>query len=427
MNVSVETVVVGAGPAGLGVAVGLAARGREALVVDRARFPRDKICGDFMGPGAAAALGRLGLLADLPAGVARPLSGMRLTAARAPGTVVVGRYDAARQGLAARRRDLDAALLVASRARGVRVLEGVRVLDLLRDRRGAAAGVLAEGPGREPLEIRARLVVGADGRHSVVARRLGLARPAPPGFRRFAVRAFFADPLAGASQAPAFGEMHLGEGGLYGGLSALPGGLASVCLVTDHARLPRGREALASWYDAQVAAFPALARRLAGGRRVSGVEALGPLAVGAAGVVADGALLVGDAAGFFDPLTGEGMLTALRGAELAVEAADRALEAGDVRAAALGGYVRARRAEFAPRLRLDRALQMVVPRPALAAWLARCLASRPPAADRLVRLSGGDLPVRTALGGAVLVGLAGVLPAEGRAADRTPTRIDVET
>ncbi len=390
MRLSVETVVVGAGPAGLGVAVSLAARGREALVLDRARFPRDKICGDFMGPGAAAALGRLGLLAALPVGVARPLAGMRLTAARAPGVVVIGRYDAERQGLAACRRDLDTALLAAARGRGARVLEGVRVVDLLRDARDAVTGVRAEGPGREPVEVRARLVVGADGRHSVVARRLGLARPAPSGFRRFAVRAFFADPMAKAARTPAMGEMHLGEAGLYGGLSALPDGRASVCLVADATHLPRGREALARWYDAQVAAFPELARRLAGGRRVSDVDTLGPLVVQAAGAVADGALLVGDAAGFFDPLTGEGMLSALRGAELAGEAADRALGAGDVRAAALAGYGRARRAEIAPRVRLDRVVQSVVPRPALAAWLARRLASWPSTADRLVRLTGGD-------------------------------------
>jgi flavin-dependent dehydrogenase len=372
------------------VAVSLAARGREALVLDRARFPRDKICGDFMGPGAAAALGRLGLLAALPVGVARPLAGMRLTAARAPGVVVIGRYDAERQGLAACRRDLDTALLAAARGRGARVLEGVRVVDLLRDARDAVTGVRAEGPGREPVEVRARLVVGADGRHSMVARRLGLARPAPSGFRRFAVRAFFADPMAEAARTPAMGEMHLGEAGLYGGLSALPDGRASVCLVADATHLPRGREALARWYDAQVAAFPGLARRLAGGRRVSDVDTLGPLVVQAAGAVADGALLVGDAAGFFDPLTGEGMLSALRGAELAGEAADRALGAGDVRAAALAGYGRARRAEIAPRVRLDRVVQSVVPRPALAAWLARRLASWPSTADRLVRLTGGD-------------------------------------
>ncbi len=411
MTQQVEVLVVGAGPAGIGVAVSLAARGREALVLDRAVFPRDKICGDFMGPGAAAALARLGLLASIPSSVVRPVAGMRLTAARSA-SEVVGRYDAARRGLAACRRDLDAALLAAARARGVRVLEGVRVVDLVRDRRGAVAGVVAAQAGRGRLEIRAGLVVGADGRHSVVARRLGLARPAPSRFRRFAVRAFFVDPRAQPATRAAFAEMHLGEAGLYGGLSALPDGRASVCLVADEARLPRGRAAQAAWYDAQVAAFPALAARLAGGRRVSDVDVLGPLAVRTIGAVADGALLVGDAAGFFDPLTGEGMLAALRGAELAAGVAVRALDADDVSARGLAAYARARRAELDPRLWLDRVVQGAVPRPRVAAFLAHRLEARPSAADRLVRLSGGDLPVRAALDGAFLAGLAGVLPAE---------------
>ncbi len=409
MSRSVEVLVVGAGPAGVAAAVALAAAGREALVVDRARFPRDKLCGDFMGPGAAAALGRLGLLPALAAAVARPLAGMRLTAeaaVRAGLPAVVGRYAAPRPGLAAVRRDLDAALLAAARARGVPVLEGVRVVDLLRDRRGRVAGARAlEGDGR-PLDLRARLVIGADGRHSVVARRLGLARPAPRGFRKFAVRAFWEDPQALPAHAAAFGEMHLGHGG-YCGLSALPDGRASVCVVTDGSALPRGRDALTCWYDARIAADPAVAARLAGGRRLSPVECLGPLAVGAAGVVADGALLVGDAAGFYDPLTGQGMLAALRGAELAAEVAARALARGDCSAADLAPYAAARRRELTPRLWLDRLLQAVVPRPRLAAALARRLAANPGLADTLVRLTGGDLSPTAALGSTILTGLAG--------------------
>src|SRR5918996_4181115 len=114
---SADVVVVGAGPAGIATALALAAAGCDAAVLERATFPRDKVCGDFMGPGAAGALGRLGLLPAVAPPVARPLAGMRLTAERAVASVV-GRYDAARPGLAAARRDLDAALLAAARARG---------------------------------------------------------------------------------------------------------------------------------------------------------------------------------------------------------------------------------------------------------------------------------------------------------------------
>lgn len=408
MKLSAEVLVVGAGPAGVAAALALAAAGREPLVVDRARFPRDKICGDFMGPGAVAALGRLGLLAGLAPRVARPLSGMRLTAQGAgPDADVVGRYAPGRPGLAAARRDLDAALLAAARGRGLTVIEGVRVVDLLCDRRGRVAGARALDHDGRALDFAARLVIGADGRHSIVARRLGLARPAPRGFRKFAVRAYWEDPRPLPVGEPALGEMHLGLGD-YCGVSALPDGRASVCVVADGAALPRGRAALESWYDARVRRQPAVAERLAGGRRVSPVECLGPLAVGAAGVVADGALLVGDAAGFFDPLTGEGVLAALRGGELAAEAADRALACGDCSAAGLAAYASARRRELAPRLWLDRLLQGVVPRPRLAAALAAWLAARPELADTLVRIVGGDLSPAAALAPSVLARLAGL-------------------
>jgi flavin-dependent dehydrogenase len=385
-----DVVIVGAGPAGLATAVALAAAGRTPLVLDRAVFPRDKICGDFVGPGAVAVLERLGLLAALPAGVARPVAGMRLTASRAPGIEALGHYRGGRAGLAAERRALDAALLGAARERGVRVLEGLRVVDLLRDPRGVVRGVRAEAPDGAPLALGARAVVGADGRHSVVARRLGLARTAPRRFRRFAVRAFWTDPRPLAPGGPVLNEMHLGERNTYCGVSALPDGRASVCLVVPHAALPAGRAALAAWYDAEVAARPPVARRLGGGRRVSDIACLGPLAVGAAAATADGALLVGDAAGFYDPLTGEGMLCALRGAELAAATLLEALDRGDVGATALAPYARARRRELAPRLWLDRVLQAVVPRPGLAALLARRLAAAPRNADTLVRLAGGS-------------------------------------
>lgn len=406
MTRSTEVLVVGAGPAGVAAALALVAAGREVLVVDRARFPREKICGDFMGPGAAAALGRLGLLAALAPGVARPLSGMRLTAQAAPGAgSVVGRYAPERPGLAAARRELDAALLAAARARGLAVLEGVRVVDLLRDRCGRVVGARAVDCAGRPLDLAARLVVGADGRHSVVARRLGLARPAPRRFRKFAVRAYWEDPRPLPAATPAVGEMHLGLGD-YCGISPLPDGRASVCVVVDGARLPRGRAALESWYEGRVRSQPAVAARLAGGRRVSPVECLGPLAVGAAGAVADGALLVGDAAGFFDPLTGGGLFAALRGGELAAEVADRALARGDCSACGLAPYAAARRRELAPRLRFDRLVQGLVPRPRLAAALAARLAARPELADTLVRIAGGDLPPAAALAPAVLARLA---------------------
>ena len=130
-----DVVVVGAGPAGAATAILLAGAGHAVTLLDRARFPRDKICGEYLSPEASRILDRLGVLKAVEAG-ARPLRGMRITAP--DGTEVVGDYP--REGrwrgyrdhaLAAPRRHLDAVLVERARDLGVTVRESVRVTDLL--------------------------------------------------------------------------------------------------------------------------------------------------------------------------------------------------------------------------------------------------------------------------------------------------------
>src|SRR4029078_12520199 len=108
------------------------------------------------------------------------------------------------------------------------------------------------------------------------------------------------------------------------------------------------------------AALPPLAGRLAGAWRVARGRALGPRAHRVTPPREGGVLLVGDAAGFYDPFTGEGVFTALRSAELAADTILRSLRAHDVSAAALGAYERARRAAFDGKARVTRALQTVI-------------------------------------------------------------------
>jgi flavin-dependent dehydrogenase len=105
-------------------------------------------------------------------------------------------------------------------------------------------------------------------------------------------------------------------------------------------------------------------------------------------------LLVGDAAGFYDPFTGEGIFAALRGAELAADTVVRALRAGDVSAAALGAYERARRAAFADKDRLTRGLQLLIRHRRLANLAARWLGKRPAALDALLGVIGDFVPPR---------------------------------
>jgi flavin-dependent dehydrogenase len=138
--------------------------------------------------------------------------------------------------------------------------------------------------------------------------------------------------------------------------------------------------------------MPHLARRLAGSRVDAPVRAMGPLAYRVRAPRLGGVLLVGDAAGFYDPFTGEGIFAALRSAELAAETAVRALGARDCSARALAGYARARREAFAGKHRVARGLQFLIGRRRLANLAAHLLARRPPLLDLLLGVLGDYVP-----------------------------------
>jgi flavin-dependent dehydrogenase len=120
------------------------------------------------------------------------------------------------------------------------------------------------------------------------------------------------------------------------------------------------------------------------------------LALEARRVSAPGALLVGDAAGFFDPFTGEGVTLALRSAEIAAEVADRVLKGG--RTWDLTEYDRLRREATRDKFRFNHLVQWVVTWPALGNAVARRLTRKPNLADRLVGIAGDFVSARTALG-----------------------------
>ena len=124
------------------------------------------------------------------------------------------------------------------------------------------------------------------------------------------------------------------------------------------------------------------------------IALIGPLALSAPRVWVPGAVLVGDAAGFYDPFTGEGVTLALRGAELAAEAIDDALRGGSARD--LSPYQRARDASTRAKFRFNHLLQYIVGRPRLANLVARRLARRPDLASRLVGIAGDFVPARQA-------------------------------
>jgi flavin-dependent dehydrogenase len=199
--------------------------------------------------------------------------------------------------------------------------------------------------------------------------------------------------------------MHVGKSG-YVGLGPVGGGVTTVALVLPLAAVRAdGRDPRRDFF-AELERFPGLAGRFDARRLVRRVLVTGPFARWSRRTTADGALLVGDAADFFDPFTGQGIYAALRGAELAAEVLIPALAAaGPVTAAALAPYRRARRRAFLGKWTLERLIGLGVGWPALAERVIARLARRPALADLLVGATGNFVPARAALRPGVLARL----------------------
>jgi flavin-dependent dehydrogenase len=230
-------------------------------------------------------------------------------------------------------------------------------------------------------------VVAADGLHSAVARSLGLERPvAWP--RRLGLVARY----EGAPSIAQAGEMHVGPG-LYCGLAPVGGGLVNVGLVGALGAKPAG-ERTAPFFERRLRELPGVARALRDARRVTPVRGAGPLARRVRRVAGPGYLLVGDAAGFLDPFTGEGIYRALRGAELAARAVEQVLRRAD---ATPVGYPRARHAAFAAKERVCLLVQGFLSSYRLFDYVVGHLAERPHLAAVLAGVLGDYRPAARAL------------------------------
>jgi len=356
-----DVIVVGGGPAGAATAFALARTGARVAILDRARFPRSKPCAECLSPQTSSILEEMGALAAVEQAGAARLAGMIVYApngARIAGHFVADHgYRAPGDcGLALSRVLLDGILLDRARAAGARVEEGVHVTDLARDAEGRVTGVITRSESGPGAARPARLVVGADGLHSVVARKMGVARRWPWP-RRLALTTHYRDVMG----IGAFGEMHVARDG-YVGLADVGGGLVNVSAVFPRRAAPSIAPDPTAFLEQWLSRQPSLAPRFAGARRTEDVRAVGPFASHARQAWTPGALLVGDAADFFDPFTGEGIYSALRGGQLAALYARAALDATssaevDV---ALAAYDRARRHEFGGKWAVERAIGAVV-------------------------------------------------------------------
>jgi len=335
-------------------------------LIDRASFPRDKLCGDTLNPGSLAILDAIpsASIGALVRQRALRTTGMTVTG---PGRASVSAdYPDGLVGAALSRRELDLLLLEAAVDAGAQFEHGVFAQEPLLSADGRRVTGVRISSGGRARRLQSRIVIAADGRGSRLASKLRLAQFAKSP-RRWAYGAYF----TGVDGTTSRGEMHIRRDG-YVGIAPLPNGVTNVCVVRAaserHARRPASPEQ--AIVDA-IAADPMLSARFSRASRISEVIVLGPLAVEARTAGYPGLLLAGDAAGFVDPMTGDGLRFALRGGELAAEAAIRELGSG---VPAFDALQAQRAREFGGKWRINRALRSLVGSPRaldLAALVAR--------------------------------------------------------
>jgi flavin-dependent dehydrogenase len=364
-----DAVIVGGGPAGTSAAIHLATHGARVLLAEQKKFPRAKLCGEFISPECLEHFERLGV-----AGEMLEAGGCELTetlfysrsgrSVNVPSEWFGGVYSSA---LGLSRAEMDARLLARARAVGVEVLEETQATGLLFENERVRGVSLKTGG--ELLEINALVAIDATGRSRALARRVEregkMQKSALAG--RPSLVAFKAH-LENANGARGHCEIYFYKGG-YGGLSRVENNFSNLCFIA------RASDVRACGNDAGRVMREVLMKNARAAQTLNASRApAGWLAVALEGfgrrklVPAAGLLSIGDAASFIDPFTGSGMLMALESGELAAQTIARHLAmlrqggAFDMPAAAyralyqktFGARLRVcalmRRAAFVPRL-----------------------------------------------------------------------------
>ena len=315
--------IIGAGPAGSSAAISLARKGYSVVLVDKSIFPRSKLCGDFLNPISWPLFERLGVAEELLSLEHEEITGFRISCFTGEEASFPFPHDRGQSlyGLGLNRLYLDHLLLKRAEREGTTVLEGKRVRDL-RNEGGQWTITLADPWGDETLH--SAFLIGADGRNSLVAERLGLAGPRKKtgSFLGFQLH------LRGVQGMNGQVQIHLFPGG-YAGLAGVGGGITNLCFALEKQRA-KDDSSIESILENCLYQNPHLKDALKESQRASETQSTYPVHTPRRRSSGDGFVLLGDAAYAPEPVTGEGVYFALKSANLASEVIHQAFVKGDL-------------------------------------------------------------------------------------------------
>lgn len=381
-----DAIIVGARVAGSVTAIALARRGHRVLLLDRARFPSDTLSTHSFGRETTLRFGELGVLDEIEAAGAPPIRRMRMVAPD-EGVEFSGRYapySGIDAGYCLRRVVLDEILIRAARAAGAEVREGATVIDLLRED-GQVGGVAIQAGDGKPYAEAGQVVIGADGRHSRVARIVGAQGYASAPALAPTYYAYF-----GGVTGPrdAIEVLHTAKRDYF--LFPADGDLTCVAISLPEEDQGSYRIAHERQFVADLRAVPELADRFAGARQQGSLKGAADLESYMRVPYGSGWLLAGDAGVHIHPVTARGISLAVRDGMLLAEALGDALDGRRDPGEALAEYHALRDAESGPAYAQALGAAMRVgkplPPPLLALW--RALAALPDEADAYASRGG---------------------------------------
>ena len=395
-----EVIVIGGGPAGCSAAIGLSRLGYNVVLCDQAKFPRDKVCGEFISPAADPILDRLGILSRIETLNPKRLKGVSISSfegkefsidypfqpglAERPTSLSVSRYE------------LDSLFVEEAKRAGVEVREQYKVTEFLFED-DCVIGIRGWDGNKTSFSIHAPLVIDAGGRNALSLKKFQL-KEEPVGGVKIAMAAHW----EGAPIADDYCYMHVSDPG-YTGISNVGSDRANVVLVVD--RDSMNGENPDKFYLDTVMKNSQRYKILRNAKCLESVRTVESLAFSVKSLTCGGLLMVGDAMGFIDPFTGEGIYLSLRSSEIAVEVAVKALENFNFSRDALNIYEVRRKKEFDKKFLLSRILQKLICNQFFCNQVVRALKGDRGLAETLVGVIGDLEPAETVVSSRFLLQL----------------------